>query len=51
MITLELGRIKTWRFPVRSALTMETKASFNTLVRTMFVEGEKEKEGKEKKGP
>jgi len=52
MMTLELGRIKTWRLPVLSALTIETRASFNTLARTMLttlVKKEKEKEKEKEK--
>lgn len=35
MTTLELGRIRTWRFPRFSALLMHFKASARTLTRTM----------------
>lgn len=35
-ITLELGRIRTWRFPAFSALLMEFSASLRTLVLTIL---------------
>lgn len=35
-ITLELGRIRTWRFPAFSALLMELSASLRTLVLTIL---------------
>jgi hypothetical protein len=34
-ITLELGRMSTWRLPALSALLIEFRASFKTLVRVM----------------
>jgi hypothetical protein len=34
-ITLELGRMSTWRLPALSALLTEFRASFKTLVRVM----------------
>lgn len=39
MMTLELGRIRTWRLPAFSALLMELSASLRTDVRTMMAVG------------
>ena len=36
MMTLELGLIRTWRFPRFSALTMLFRQSRSTLIRTIF---------------
>lgn len=36
MMTLELGRIRTWRLPAFSALLMLLRASWRTEVRTML---------------
>jgi len=35
-MTLELGRIRTWRLPAFSALLMELRASWRTEVRTIL---------------
>lgn len=36
MMTLEDGRIRTWRLPARSALLIETRASLRTEVRVIL---------------